>query len=813
MSIEEIKRQMQQRGYTVDNIEIDGRYHRFSVNGSKGKPGYYKFINTPAGLLGIYGDFVSGRKYTYTDGDGNGQLSTEVRARQDRQLAESLVKLKREHDKGAMAADFFWDTGREAKSHHYLKTKGVENYGLKICNYGGYKNWLMVPGYNVDGGIRTIQYIRADGKKRFETGAEKKGAFFEIPGDDSPVILAEGYSTAASIHAATGQTVIVAFDAGNLIEVARVVKKRYPSSEIIIAADNDQWKPAIGNTGVEAATDAAIEFDAKIAIPQFRDTETKPTDFNDLFAIDGARTVRDQIAIATKVDRGQALKKEVLKLLGLDPLERELARDRLAKKYNIRKSAIDDYLSQHEKQAEDESIKSVVKDTEPADSPVDGEELLNRISSILKKSIVLPDGAGDAITLWIMLTYCYDAFNILPILGISSPTKQCGKTTLEENLQGLTNKGLCASNLTPAAVYRTIEKYGPTLLIDEADTFLKNNDELRGVLNSGHTKQSAYVIRVEGEANEPVQFSTWGPKAIAMIGALPETIADRSVIIQLRRKKQSEKTIKTGIDFVEKTTGIRAMCKRWGQDHFDEIRDVCVDVPPSGNDRKDDNWQPLFAIAEVVGGSWPAKVRNSMSKLVRIGDDEAIGIRLLVDIKEIFESKNIDRIFSKNLVDKLNDLTESPWADWNRGKGLTTNAMARHLKPFNIEPKTMRIDADRYKGYTLDSFQDAFNRYITPIPTVTPGQLNDFNNLDENPTVTQKINVTDEKQGNNLKLLGCHPVTDEIQDTGGCKVESPCFDCKARDKSTDLCYRSAVFEGKTGSGIPCKDAIKNCKFG
>ena len=194
----------------------------------------------------------------------------------------------------------------------------------------------------------------------------------------------------------------------------------------------------------------------------------------------------------------------------LDLLEQEVERSRLAKKYDVRKSVIDQYLCQQSKA--DCDYKKVVDEVPPAENQVDGEELLNWIQEELNRHVILPKCAAEAITLWIMLTYCHQAFNVLPLLGIISPVKRCGKTTLIEILHGFTNKGLTASSITPAAVYRTIEKYTPTLLIDEADTFLKNNDELRGIINSGHTRASAHVIRVEGDSHEPVKFSTWGPK-------------------------------------------------------------------------------------------------------------------------------------------------------------------------------------------------------------------------------------------------------------------------------------------------------------
>ena len=187
-----------------------------------------------------------------------------------------------------------------------------------------------------------------------------------------------------------------------------------------------------------------------------------------------------------------------------------------------------------------------------------------------------------------------------------------------EVLQALTNKGLTAGSLTPAAAFRTIEKYSPTLLIDEADAFLKDNDELRGILNSGHTRASAFVIRVEGENHEPVKFSTWGPKAIGMIGGLPETIEDRSIVIRLSRKMPGEKIVKTGLDFAESCLDIRSKCRRWTLYHLARLKSISVSIPASGNDRADDNWYPLFCIAHAIGGEWLERVASSMQQLVNV---------------------------------------------------------------------------------------------------------------------------------------------------------------------------------------------------
>ena len=201
-----------------------------------------------------------------------------------------------------------------------------------------------------------------------------------------------------------------------------------------------------------------------------------------------------------------------------------------------------------------------------------------------------------------------------------------------------------------------------------------------------------------------------------------------------------------------------------------------------------------------------------MQQLVSISGDDAIGTKLLSDIRGIFQENSVERMFSRNLVEALKELSESPWGDWNRGKGLTTNSMARILSPFGVTSKDVRIEHEKYKGYLLESFQDAFNRYIPGTSSVTPCQSNDYSNLDENTTVTPDVDVTDENDDNQLNLFTCHDVTDENRNIGGKEEKSECHGCQACDKDTMTCYSVSVFEGKSGTGIPCKDAIKNCEY-
>ena len=171
-------------------------------------------------------------------------------------------------------------------------------------------------------------------------------------------------------------------------------------------------------------------------------------------------------------------------------------------------------------------------------------------------------------------------------------------------------------------------------------------------------------------------------------------------------------------------------------------------MPNVGNDRATDNWTPLKAIADLIGGDWPNLARKAMIDLEKASDDDTAREQLLKDIKEIFNSQG-NKIFSKILVGKLVELEDRPWADWHKGKSLTQNALARLLKPFEISSKSVRIDNKTAKGYSLEQFEDAFQRYLactkdhaSPNQSVTTSQINDINGSHKNQSVTQEKDVT-----------------------------------------------------------------------
>ena len=136
-----------------------------------------------------------------------------------------------------------------------------------------------------------------------------------------------------------------------------------------------------------------------------------------------------------------------------------------------------------------------VRDAELWPEPVDGKLLLEEIRAVLSRFVVLPKWGAETLALWVMHTYAFHLRDVSTYIGIESPEKRCGKTTLLTVLSELVKRPVVAANISPSAFFRVIEEVRPTLIIDEADTFLQGNDELRGILNSGYNRKTAFVVR------------------------------------------------------------------------------------------------------------------------------------------------------------------------------------------------------------------------------------------------------------------------------------------------------------------------------
>lgn len=412
-------------------------------------------------------------------------------------------------------------------------------------------------------------------------------------------------------------------------------------------------------------------------------------------------------------DKQAEAEREITRLAKLTKLEYEHERSNAAKRLSVRSSQLDRMiaLAQSENKAK-QGHELNLPEPKVWPEPVSGVDLLNDLSEAIGRYLVMTGHAANVTALWVVHTYLIDYFGISPRLAITSPEKGCGKTTLLDVLARLVMRPLSTTNVTPAAIFRIVDLKCPALLIDEADTFLADDNQLRGILNSGHRK-GGEVIRTVGEDFEPRAFKTYAACAIAIIGKLPGTLADRSIPINLRRRRSDERVEEFRFDRTTSLDQLARKVARWAKDNAKGLRGADPDMPIGVFNRMADNWRPLLAIADAVGGEWPARARAAaQSFLATADDDQSARVILLSDIRDVLALRGNDRIASADLVSALIGLEERPWAEWKSGKAISANGLARLLAPFGIQPSTIRIGDETPKGYMVSQFEDAFARYL-----------------------------------------------------------------------------------------------------
>jgi len=379
-------------------------------------------------------------------------------------------------------------------------------------------------------------------------------------------------------------------------------------------------------------------------------------------------------------------------------------------------------------------------DPEPWPEPVEGPALLDDITTTLKRFVVFPPNAVEAVALWILHSHALEAFSISPLLAINSAEKQSGKTTLLDIISHLVPRRLFASSITPSVLFRAVDKYQPSLLIDEADTFISQHDELRGILNASHCKDTCFVLRSVGDDYEPRSFATWCPKAIALIGKLPATLEDRSILVTMKRKGRNEERKKFVAAREKGGLGaLRRKIMRWVADNLEALRKADPDTPEELSDRAADNWRSLIAIADLVGGELPETARKAAKVLsgLTLESDNSDGIQLLADLRGLFEECDTDKIPSDEICENLRQMEDRPWPEWKGGKPITPRQLANLLKPFGVHPGTIRTGDTTAKGYEQKDLIDPFARYLPPLDPSQGKQVNENNGLDTNSDPSQ----------------------------------------------------------------------------
>jgi Protein of unknown function (DUF3631) len=355
---------------------------------------------------------------------------------------------------------------------------------------------------------------------------------------------------------------------------------------------------------------------------------------------------------------------------------------------------------------------------------------LRNVYNFIGRFVAHPsDHARVTHALWIMHAHLMDRWDTTPRLAFLSPEPESGKTRALETTKLLVPRPVSTMNCTPAYIARKIgqDEAPPTILFDEVDAVFcpkaGDHEDLRAILNAGY-QRGGYIGRcvMVGKKVETEELSAYAAVALAGLGWLPDTILTRSVVIRMRRRRNDEK-VDSFRPRIHSREGdrVRALVEAWAA-----TVETTIDWPalPAGiEDRSADIWEPLLAVADMIGGEWPRRARSAAVAMAKAAkeSDPSMGVRLLSDIRTAFEKDRFSiptAMSSAILVERLIAMEESPWHDLGRGRALDQNGLASRLKDYEIRPRTHR-SIGSVRGYAHSDFLDAWKRYVDP-PAPSP---------------------------------------------------------------------------------------------
>ncbi len=329
--------------------------------------------------------------------------------------------------------------------------------------------------------------------------------------------------------------------------------------------------------------------------------------------------------------------------------------------------------------------------------------LLDDLVKHLGRFVNTSDANLRATALFILHAHQHDAASHSPLLWLNSPEKRCGKSTALKCIAHLVPRPKITSNISVAGMLHGIAQSKPTYLVDEMEHALRATGGLHGVLNLGHAP-GGVMIRSDGE------YPTWAPKVVALIGELPGTLTDRSIRISLRRRLASETVERYALRHEAEARGLLSRCDSWADNEtFVQLEDADPALPGRLDDRAQDNWRPLIAIADLAGDVWPSIARQAAEQIgTRPSIEEpSAGILILQAVRSWLAENDDTHIASKRLADIAAEV------DAVRGKPRSRMIqVARILSGHGVDRGTFRVGANTEKGFPRDALEDAIERYL-----------------------------------------------------------------------------------------------------
>lgn len=366
---------------------------------------------------------------------------------------------------------------------------------------------------------------------------------------------------------------------------------------------------------------------------------------------------------------------------------------------------------------------------EPTYRPPSGAELLDQVEEFLGRFVAYPsEHARIAHTLWIVHAHLMAAWESTPRIAFLSPEPGSGKSRALEVTELLVPRPVHAVNTTPAYLFRKVsdEAGPPTILYDEIDTVFgpkaKDNEDIRGMLNAGHRRgATAGRCVVRGKIVETEELPAYCAVALAGIGDLPDTILSRSVIVRMQRRAAHER-VEPFRHRVHRAEGhrLRDHLADWAGEVVEQLTDSWPEMPAGIEDRNADVWEALLAVADVADegsgvadGTWPKRARVAAVALVADSQDStpSLGIRLLEDLREIFDQADSVALHTDELLTNLRGIEDGPWSDL-KGKSLDARGLAYRLRKYQIKPANVRNADGVRKGYRREDLHEAWSRYL-----------------------------------------------------------------------------------------------------
>ena len=374
----------------------------------------------------------------------------------------------------------------------------------------------------------------------------------------------------------------------------------------------------------------------------------------------------------------------------------------------------------------------------------------------LGEFLVCSEHQRTILALWIVHTYCFEAFPCTPYLNIYSPEKQSGKTVCLQVLRYLaSDTWMPGGGLTATRLMERIAQRRPTLLLDDWQTAFRPTETqaIIGFLIASCTRNSKYAVRGASSAREDKDVHC--PKAFAGSATLPAPLAERSIPIVLQRRKRSEGAMPMWqVTIIERAKPLVEQIRRWIEDFnvfYALVNHGCdaAVVHSRFSFRQRELTVPLLAIADTLGGKWPRKARLALYRAFDIyaGDDLSTGVQLLEDIRDFFARENHPgKIFTTDLLKHLHELKDRPWGRYHSGKALDPNGLRKFLRDFGMPcSSSQRTGKSTRKGLLLQHFTDLWERYL---PVTTPAVLS------EPVAATQEVGIQASEVGTSMSEVG-----------------------------------------------------------